>query len=44
MKDVEEAGGSLNYNFGVAETSFPGAEVLKHFTYTTWLDDADAIY
>jgi uncharacterized protein (DUF362 family)/Pyruvate/2-oxoacid:ferredoxin oxidoreductase delta subunit len=43
MKAVEVNGGKLNYNFNVAEADFPDAAVLRHFTYTAWLDEADAI-
>ncbi len=43
MKAVELSGGKLNYNFNVTEADFPDAAVLKHFTYTAWLDEADAI-
>lgn len=43
LRAVEEAGGRLNRNFGQKEASFPQAQVAKHFTYTAWLDEADAI-
>lgn len=43
MKAVEAAGAILNQNFTERETQYEGAEVLHHFTYTAWLDDADAI-
>ena len=43
MKLVEQAGAQLNRNFGEAHASFPEARVAKEFTYTAWLDDADAI-
>lgn len=33
----------LNYNFAQSEADFPQARVLKHFIYTSWLDEADAI-
>ena len=39
----EEAGALLNRDLGTAETAFPEAKVLKHFTYTSWLDSCDAI-
>lgn len=40
---VEEAGGSLNRNFGMKEAAYEGAHVARHFSYTAWLDEADAI-
>ncbi len=43
MKRVEEAGAQLNRNFGEAHAEFPQAKVAKEFTYTAWLDEADAI-
>lgn len=43
MKLVEEAGAQLNRNFGEAHAEFPQAKVAKEFTYTAWLDEADAI-
>ncbi len=43
MKRVEQAGAQLNRNFGERQTDFPQAKAAKHFTYTSWLDDADAI-
>lgn len=43
MKRVEEAGAQLNRNFGEAHVEFPQAKVAKEFTYTAWLDEADAI-
>lgn len=43
MNAVEEAGGKLNRDFGQTEVSFPEAKAAKHFTYTSYLDDADAI-
>lgn len=43
MKLVEEAGARLNRNFGEAHADFPQAKVAKQFTYTAWLDEADAI-
>lgn len=43
MKLVEEAGAQLNRNFGEAHAAFPQAKVAKEFTYTAWLDEADAI-
>lgn len=43
MYDTEAVGANLNHNFGETETLFPGATVLKSFTYTSYLDDADVI-
>ena len=43
MKAVEQAGGELNWNFEIKEATFPQAKEAKKFTYTAWLDQADAI-
>ena len=43
LRAVEEAGGELNHNFGQKDTLFPEAKVLHSFTYTSYLDKADAI-
>lgn len=43
LSAVEEAGGELNRNFGQTETHFDGAKVAHSFTYTSYLDEADAI-
>ena len=40
---VEAAGGELNRDFGHAEAHFEGAKVAHDFTYTSYLDKADAI-
>ncbi|MBQ8409059.1 MAG: DUF362 domain-containing protein [Clostridia bacterium] len=40
---VEEAGGELNRNFEQAEAHFADAKVAHHFSYTAYLDKADAI-
>lgn len=40
---VEEAGGELNRNFGQTEAHFDSARVAHSFTYTSYLDEADAI-
>ena len=40
---VEEAGGELNHNFEVKEAVFEQAYIARHFSYTAWLDEADAI-
>ena len=39
----EEHGATLNRDFGEAETVFEEAKVLHTFTYTSYLDNADAI-
>ena len=43
LSACEEAGAELNRDLGTVETLFPEARVLKSFTYTSWLDDCDAI-
>ena len=43
MKAAEQAGATLNRNFSVKEASFPEAKTAKTFSYTGWLDEADAI-
>ncbi len=43
MHLAEEAGATLNRNFGQLEADFPEAYVAKHFTYTAYLAQADAI-
>ena len=43
MRDAVEYGAKLNDNFGQTEISFPKAKVLKSFTCTSWLLEADAI-
>ena len=43
MRQVEEAGGALNRDFREAQADFPSALAAKRFTYTAWLEDADAI-
>ena len=40
---VEEAGGRLNRNFDQKAATYPEAHIAKTFTYTAWLDEADAI-
>ncbi len=40
---VEAAGGRLNRNFSQKEAVFPEAYVARRFSYTAWLDEADAI-
>ncbi len=43
LSAVEDAGGELNRNFGQSEAHFYGAKVAHSFTYTSYLDEADAI-
>ena len=43
LSAVEEAGGELNRDFGQSEAHFEGAKVARSFTYTSYLDKADAI-
>jgi uncharacterized protein (DUF362 family)/NAD-dependent dihydropyrimidine dehydrogenase PreA subunit len=43
MKDAERAGAVLNQNFETRDATFPEAIVARDFTYTAYLDDADAI-
>ena len=43
LNAVEEAGGELNRNFEQAEARFDNAKVAHTFTYTAYLDEADAI-
>lgn len=43
LKALEGLGAALNRDFGQKEQSFPEGKILKHFTYTSWLDGADAI-
>ncbi len=43
MKAAEQAGAALNKDFSVKEASFPEAKAAKTFSYTGWLDEADAI-
>ncbi len=43
LKAVEEAGGELNRDFTIADASYPEGKEAKTFTYTAWLDKADAI-
>ena len=40
---VEAAGGELNHDFGHSEAHFEDAKVAHDFTYTAYLDKADAI-
>ena len=43
LKALEARGAILNRDFRQAERDFPEGKVLKRFTYTQWLDEADAI-
>ena len=43
LRAVEEAGGELNRDFGQTDANFPEARVLHSFTYTSYLDNCDAI-
>ncbi len=43
MNVIESCGGDLNRNFSIEEISYPEAEVLKSFTCSSWLTEADAI-
>ena len=43
LRAVEEAGGELNHDFGQRDATFADAKVLHSFTYTSYLDKADAI-
>ncbi len=43
MEEVRKAGAQLNQDFGQLEAHFPEAHVARHFTYTSYLSDADAI-
>ncbi|MBQ7715250.1 MAG: DUF362 domain-containing protein [Clostridia bacterium] len=44
MTAIEKVGGRLNSDFDTVRCeSFPEAEVLKNFTYSSWLANADAV-
>ncbi len=43
LSAVEECGGELNRNFSQSESRFEAASVAHSFTYTAYLDEADAI-
>lgn len=43
LSAVEECGGELNRNFAQTEARFDDARVAHGFTYTAYLDEADAI-
>lgn len=40
---MEETGAELNRDFSQRDAVFPEAHVARHFTYTAYLDNADAI-
>lgn len=43
LKLCEAAGAELNSDFSQKETEFPDGKVCRSFTYTSYLDNADAI-
>ena len=43
MYEAEAAGAVLNHNFEQENADFPEAHVARRFTYTAYLDEADAI-
>ena len=43
MRETEQAGATLNQNFEQKTVKNPDGVVLKSFTYTSYLDEADAI-
>lgn len=43
MHDCEQFGAQLNQDFSQKTAQFPDAVAAKQFTYTAWLDQADAI-
>ena len=43
MKVLENAGAELNQDFSQKQVHFDDAKILKDFTYTAWLDKADAV-
>ena len=43
LNDCQMAGATLNQNTAIKEVDFPEARVMKHFTYTAYLDDCDYI-
>ncbi|MBE6552733.1 MAG: DUF362 domain-containing protein [Ruminococcaceae bacterium] len=43
MKEAEGVGAMLNDDYSIADASFPKATVATSFTYTAYLDRADAI-
>lgn len=43
LHEAELAGAVLNRDFSQKDANYPDAHVAKHFTYTAYLDDADAV-
>ena len=43
MHEVEKAGARLNMDFSIQEAKFSEGKVLRDFSYTAYLDQADAI-
>ena len=43
LRACEAAGAQFNQNFAQAQGENPAARQVRHFQYTAWLDDADAI-
>lgn len=43
LPQTDDDGGQVNHNYEVKNALFPGARVLKSFTYTAWLDECDLI-
>ena len=43
LRACEAAGAQLNQNFAQAHGENPAARQARHFQYTAWLDDADAL-
>lgn len=43
MHEAEAVGAKLNRNFGSSSGSYPEGVKMHTFTYTSWLDDTDAI-
>ncbi len=43
MRELEKLGALLNDDYSVKEVDYPEGKVLHHFTYTAYLDKADAI-
>jgi len=40
---LEETGAELNHDFSIKQADFPQGHVLRHFSYTAWLDECDAL-
>ena len=43
LRALEDLGAALNRDFRQREQAFPQGKVLKSFTVTSWLDEADAV-